>query len=213
MLPPDGELVTWLQAGDDDAFALVVDAWSSGMLRLAGTFVSNSESAGDVLQETWLAVIRSIGTFEGRSSLKTWVYRILVNTAKRYAAREGRVLPWSSLSDQEAQDSTVDPMRFQGPDDPHPGHWRAVPAPWPGLSPEGEVLAGEISSEVAAALGQLPDRQRIVITLRDVEGLTTDEVGAILNISEGYQRVLLHRARAFVRSKLERYFATAGDKR
>jgi RNA polymerase sigma-70 factor (ECF subfamily) len=207
-LPPDEVLVARLRDGDEDAFALLLDAWSTGMVRLARSFVSTEDSAAEVVQETWLAVVTGIGAFERRSSLRTWVYRILVNTAKRRGLREGRTIPWSSLPTGEDEGPTVDPTRFGGPGDPYPGHWLKFPAPWP--SPEQEALAGEIRAQVADALARLPDRQRVVITLRDVEGYDADEVCSILEISAANQRVLLHRARAFVRGRLEEYFAAAG---
>lgn len=210
-LPSDVVLVARLRERDDHAFALMLDAWSTGMLRLARSFVATKESAADVVQETWLAVIRSIDRFEGRSSLKTWVYRILVNAAKQRCAKEGRTLPLSSLSAREDSGPTVDPDRFRGPDDPYPGDWRVYPKPWSMPSPEQAMLAGEFRAEMAAALARLPDRQRIVITLRDIEGHSTDEVCEILEITPVYQRVLLHRARAFVRGKLEEYFSASGD--
>lgn len=206
-LPPDDVLVARLRDRDEAAFALMLDAWSSGMLRLARSFVSTSDSAAEVVQETWLAVIEGINGFQGRSSLRTWVYRILVNTAKRRGAREKPTVPWSSLlPTEEDKGPTVEPSRFADAGDPHPGHWRAFPAQWP--SPEQEALATEIRAQVAAALAELPTRQRVVITLRDVEGYESDEASSILGISAANQRVLLHRARAYVRGRLEEYFAT-----
>jgi RNA polymerase sigma-70 factor (ECF subfamily) len=138
------------------------------------------------------------------------VYRILVNTAKRRGGRESRTVPWSSLlpTDDDAG-PTVDPTRFGGPGDPYPGHWRSFPAPWP--SPEQQALAGEVREQVADALAELPERQRVVITLRDVEGYSSDDVSAILEITAANQRVLLHRARAFVRYKLEEYYSAVGQ--
>jgi RNA polymerase sigma-70 factor, ECF subfamily len=183
---------------------MIVDAWSDAMVRLARDFVSTGDSAVEVVQETWLAVIQGIERFEGRSSLKTWVYRILVNTAKRRGQRESRSVPWSSLLTAEDEGPTVDPARFRGPGEPYEGHWWEFPAAWP--SPEQQALAGEVRVQVAAALAQLPSRQRIVITLRDVEGYSSEEVSSILEISAANQRVLLHRARAFVRGELEKYF-------
>jgi RNA polymerase sigma-70 factor, ECF subfamily len=205
-LPPDAVLVTRLRDGDEAAFVLVLDAWSDGLIRLARSFVSTHDSAAEVVQETWLAVIQGIATFEGRSSLKTWVFRIMVNIAKRRAVRESRTVPWSSLREAADEGPTVDPTRFQGPGEPYEGHWREFPAPWP--SPESAALADEIRSRMSAALAQLPERQRVVIVLRDVEGYTSDEVCLILDITAANQRVLLHRARAFVRAQLEAYFAT-----
>ncbi|MGH3927443.1 MAG: RNA polymerase sigma factor [Pseudonocardiaceae bacterium] len=209
-VPSDEVLVQRLRCRDEAAFALVVDTWSSGMSRLARSFVSTNDSAAEVVQDTWLAVIEGIGKFEGRSSLKTWVYRILVNTAKRRGGREDHTVPWSSMwptADDEGP--TVDPSRFGGPGDRFPGHWREFPAPWP--SPEQQTLAGEVRAQVAAAVAQLPHRQQVVITLRDVEGYGSDEVCSILEISAANQRVLLHRARAFVRGRLEEYFAAVGE--
>ena len=161
-LPADTELVARLRAREDDAFALVLDAWSGGMARVARSIVSTHASADEVVQDAWLAVIQGVATFEGRSSLKTWVYRILVNTAKRRGGREARTVPWSSLlPTPEDHGPTVDPARFGGPGDPYPGHWREFPAPWP--SPEQQALAGEIRAQVGTALAQLPERQRVVI--------------------------------------------------
>jgi RNA polymerase sigma-70 factor (ECF subfamily) len=205
-LPSDAELVARLRGRDEAAFALVLDAWSGGMTRVARSIVSTHASADEVVQDAWLAVVQAIGTFEARSSLKTWVYRILVNTARRRAMREGRHVSWS-LVPGEDDTPTVDPARFGGPGDRFPGHWLAFPAPWP--SPEQNMLAGEVQAQVEAALAALPERQRVVITLRDVEGYSSDEVCSILDISAANQRVLLHRARAFVRGRLEEYFVAS----
>jgi RNA polymerase sigma-70 factor (ECF subfamily) len=205
-LPTDVELVDRLRNRDEEAFALVLDAWSGGMARVARSIVSTHASADEVVQDAWLAVVQGIGRFEGRSSLKTWVYRILLNTAKRRAVREGRHVSWSPVAGED-DTPTVDPARFRGPGDRYPGHWLAFPAPWP--SPEQDMLAGEVQAQVEAALAELPDRQRVVITLRDVEGYGADEVCSILEVSAANQRVLLHRARAFVRGKLEEYFVAS----
>jgi RNA polymerase sigma-70 factor, ECF subfamily len=203
-LPCDAELVARLRDQESAAFALMLDAWSGGMVRVARSIVSSPASADEVVQDTWLAVVQSLGSFEARSSLKTWVYRILVNTAKRRAMREGRHVTWGLVPGDD-DGPTVDPARFGGPDDQFPGHWLAFPAPWP--SPEENTLAGEVREQLKAAVADLPERQRVVITLRDVEGYSSDEVCSILEISAANQRVLLHRARAFVRGKLEEYFA------
>lgn len=205
-LPPDADLVARLRDKDEAAFALVLEAWSGGMRRVARSIVSTNASAEEVVQDAWLAVIRAIETFEARSSLKTWVYRILVNTAKRRSIREGRQVAWSPVPGED-DTPTVDPRRFGGPGDRFPGHWLEFPMPWP--SPEQDTLAGEVHAQVKAALAELPERQRIVITLRDVEGYGSDEVSSILQISAANQRVLLHRARAFVRARLEEYFVAA----
>jgi RNA polymerase sigma-70 factor (ECF subfamily) len=204
-MPADAELVGLLRARDEAAFALVLDAWSPGLLRLARSFVSTPDSAAECVQDAWLAVIEGIDRFEGRAALRTWVYRILVNTAKRRGVREGRSVPWSSLGPEDGP--TVDPARFQGPDEPFPGHWRELPVPWP--TPEDATLAAETRALVGAAVAGLPERQRVVLTLRDVQGYAADEVCSILEITPTYQRVLLHRARAHVRGRLESYHARA----
>ncbi|WP_238992984.1 RNA polymerase sigma factor [Jiangella aurantiaca] len=210
-LPPDDVLTGLLLAGDETAFAQVVDAWSPGMRRLARVYVSTEDSAAEVVQEAWLAVVRGIGTFAGRSSLRTWVYRIVANTARRRGGREARTVPASSLGPAgEVGDGggpTVDPARFLGPGHELSGHWRRPPVPWPG--PEEALLAAEVRAEVAAALAELPARQRVVVTLRDVHGYDAAEVCSILEVSAANQRVLLHRARASVRLRLERYFDRA----
>jgi RNA polymerase sigma-70 factor (ECF subfamily) len=204
-LPADAELVARLRARDEAAFALVLDVWSPGMLRLARSFVSTPDSAAECVQDTWLAVIEGIDRFEGRATLRTWVYRILVNTAKRRGSRDGRSVPWSSVADESGP--TVDPSRFRGPGEPWAGHWREFPARWP--EPEDATLAAEVRAEVAKAVAELPERQRVVLTLRDVQGYDPDEASSILGITPGYQRVLLHRARAHVRARIEAYHARA----
>ena len=208
-LPPDEELVARLRDRDENAFKLLVDAWSGQMFHVALLFVGGSHSASDVMQDTWLEIFRGVHAFEGRSALKTWVFRILVNTAKRRAMREGQTIPWSNHPAFEDSGPTVDPSRFIGPGHPETGHWRILPAPWPLPSPEHTTLTHEIRAEVAAALADLPHRQRVVVTLRDVEGYPADEVCAILEISPANQRVLLHRGRAFVRARLEKYFSAS----
>lgn len=160
------------------------------------------------MQDAWLAVIKRPDRFAGRSSLKTRVYQILVNTAKNRGVRESRTVSRTSLSAApEEIGPTVDPSRFQGRADRYPGRWREPPPTWP--SAESQVAAAEVRSQVEAALRQLPFRQRAVITLRDVEGYGAEEVCAVLGISAGNQRPLLNRARAAVRARLEEYFAGA----
>jgi len=209
-LPPDEALVAGLRAGDEPTFARVVDAWSAGMLRAARGYVTGAEAAQDVVQDTWLAVIRGIDRFEARSSLRTWVYRILVNVAKTRGVRDSRTVPLSALAPTDSDHGpTVDPARFRGPDDPYPGHWKVFPAPWPSAGSDvlSDVLSREALAAIQHAVAALPARQRIVITLRDVEGYDSEEVCALLEISAANQRVLLHRARAAVRLRLEDYFA------
>jgi len=212
-IPPDDELVARLRGRDESAFALLVDAWSPGMIRVARSIVSTDASAAEVVQDAWLAVVSGIGGFEGRSAVRTWVYRIVVNTAIRRSRRESRTVPVSSLpaGGVEAEDAgpTVDPARFRRAGEPWAGHWREFPAAWP--SPERAALDAEVRRTVACAIDRLPERQRLVISLRDVDGCTAEEVCAIMDVSGANQRVLLHRARAFVRAELEAYFATVHD--
>jgi RNA polymerase sigma factor (sigma-70 family) len=216
-LPDDAVVVARIRAGDEAMFARLLDLWSGGMLRVARGYVSTEESAEDVVQDTWLAVIRGIDRFEGRSSLRTWVHRILANLAKTRGVRERRSVPWSALDAGHDGGYDGEPAvaasRFQGPGEAYPGHWRELPASWPRWgsgSPEHEVLAGEVREHLERALADLPERQRVVITLRDVDGCSSDEVCSALSISPANQRVLLHRARAAVRERLERYFGFGG---
>jgi RNA polymerase sigma-70 factor (ECF subfamily) len=205
-LPSDAVLVAGLRAGDDTCFALVLDAWSPGMLRVARAFVSTPDSAAEVVQDAWLGVVEGIDGFAGRSSLRTWVYRILVNKAKRRGGRESRVVPWSSVAPDAGP--TVDPAMFQGVGEPYPGHWRQFPTPWP--TPEQHALADETRACLGAAVERLPARQREVLVLRDVAGYDAAEVCTMLEITAANQRVLLHRARASVRGELARYL-TGGE--
>jgi RNA polymerase sigma-70 factor (ECF subfamily) len=203
-LPPDGVLVAALRAGDDAAFASVLDAWSSSMLRLARSFVSTHASAEEVVQDTWLAVLKGLHGFEGRSAFRTWVYRILVSTAKKRGVRERRSVPWSSVT-SDGDGPTVDPSRFRGPGEAYPGGWREFPAMW--ASPEEFTLTVEIHTVLAGILDELPARQRAVLSLRDVEDHSAQEVCELLGITAANQRVLLHRARAAVRERLAGYLA------
>jgi RNA polymerase sigma-70 factor (ECF subfamily) len=202
----DAVLVARLRAGDESAFVQVVDAWSPMMLRVARTFVSTDASAQEIVQEAWLGVVRGLDRFEGRSSMRTWVFRILTNIGKTRGVREARTVPLSALS-PDSTTPTVDPSRFRGPDDEWSNGWTPVgsPQPW-SPSPEDEALAGEIRGQVATALQELPERQRTVVSLRDVHGMSADEVCDALDISAANQRVLLHRGRARLRETLEDYY-------
>jgi RNA polymerase sigma-70 factor, ECF subfamily len=202
-LPSDEDMLRRLRKRDEAAFTMLLDAWTPGMLRVTRSLVSTDASAMEVVQDTWLAVVRGIDGFQGRSALRTWVYRILVNTAKRRGQQEARIVPWEATTD-DLETPTVDPARFQGATGPYPGHWREFPSPWP--TPEDAALSGEVREVVTAAVSRLPIRQRTVITLRDVDGCTSEEVCEILDITLGHQRVLLHRARASVRAALEAYY-------
>jgi RNA polymerase sigma-70 factor (ECF subfamily) len=200
----EANLVAGLRARDEHAFMMLVDLYSASLLRLAQMFVRDRATAEEVVQETWLGVLRGIDRFEGRSSLKTWLYRILTNTAKTRGVRESRSLPFSALGGDE-EGPTVDPDRFQGPEGRHPGHWSAFPASWDTAAPEERLLGHETQDVIRRAIEALPESQRIVISLRDVEGWSSEEVRNVLDLSETNQRVLLHRARAKVRRALEEY--------
>jgi RNA polymerase sigma-70 factor, ECF subfamily len=201
MALPDAEVVAALKRGDESVFADLVDAYSPGLMRMALMFVRDRAVAEDVVQETWLGVLRGIDRFEGRSSLKTWIFRILMNTAKTRGQREARSIPFSAaVSDDEP---SVDPDRFLGPDHRYPGGWMLGPSEW--QTPEEELLQGETREAILHAIDQLPEAQRAVITLRDVEGFPPEEVSEALGITDGNQRVLLHRARSKVRGAIEEY--------
>jgi RNA polymerase sigma-70 factor (ECF subfamily) len=212
--PEDGELVARLRQGDEAAFARIVTSWSPMMLRVARGHVSTDASCEEIVQETWMAVIRGLDRFEGRSSLRTWVFRILTNLAKTRGVREARSVPMSSMSPFAPADEagpTVDPDRFRPADDQYPHNWTPVGAPvqWqPG--PEQAAVAGETRRLLGTALQDLPERQRAVVTLRDVHGLSSDEVCAALDLSAANQRVLLHRGRARLRAVLEEYYRATG---
>jgi RNA polymerase sigma-70 factor (ECF subfamily) len=199
----DAELVAALRAGDEDTFRELVRGWNASMLRVAQIFVPSRAVAEDVVGETWLRVLGALDRFEGRSSLKTWVFRILVNTAKTRAQREGRSLPFSALHEPgRVPEASVDPDRFLPEDHAlHPGGWASPPRELP----EERLLAAETRERIASAIEALPPSQRAVISLRDVEGWTAEEVRNALDVSEVNQRVLLHRARSKVRRALEEY--------
>ena len=198
----DHELVQRLREGDESAFAELIDLYGATMVRVAQMYVKDGASAEEVVQETWLAVLTGIDRFEERSSLKTWLFRILTNRAKTRGERDGRSIPFSSLAGAGEEDEpSVDPDRFLGPDTPEPGAWAAPPRAWP----QDRVLQKETLDVIKMAIQQLPDGQREVIRLRDVEGWSPMEVTDALDITDGNQRVLLHRARSKVRAALESY--------
>jgi RNA polymerase sigma-70 factor, ECF subfamily len=199
----DRRLVDALRAGDEQTFARLVQDYSPGMLRVARMFVSSRAIAEDVVQDAWIGVLNGIQRFEGRSSLKTWIYRILTNTAKTRAAREGRSIPFSALAAAD-EEGGVDPDRFLGEDSRFPGHWAAPPRRWD-VQPEGRLLAAETLALIEREIEKLPPNQAIVVTMRDVEGFDAEDVRNALEISETNQRVLLHRARSRLRRALEEY--------
>jgi RNA polymerase sigma-70 factor (ECF subfamily) len=199
----DAEVVRALRDGDERTFAEVVRMYNASLLRVAQLYAPSRSVAEEAVADTWLAVLNGIDRFEGRSSLKTWIFRILVNTAKTRAQREGRSIPFSALApeDGEPYEPSVERERFT-----RAGFWASPPHEWP----EERLLSAEARAVVEDAIASLPDTQRTVITLRDVEGWDSDEVRNVLELSETNQRVLLHRARAKVRRAIEQYFAEAG---
>lgn len=172
------------------------------MLRVAQMFVSTRGDAEEVVADAWVGVLRGIGRFEGRSSLKTWLYRIVANTAKTRGVREARSVPFSALALEGEGEPAVDPDRFVGSGERFPGHWGAPPQAW---APESVLLEAEALGVVGRAIEELPPVQRAVITMRDVQGFSAEEVRNALELSETNQRVLLHRARSKVRTALEEY--------
>jgi len=198
----DARQVADLLVGDEAAFIALVRREHASMVRFAEQFVSSRASAEDVAQEAWAAVLAGLPRFEGRSSLRSWIFGIVANRAKSRGVREGRCVPLSALADEDEEDS-VDPDRFFGPGSPQTGRWMRPPERWPeNLLEQAETLA-----VVREAIERLAGMRRQVITLRDVEGWSAKETCALLGITEENQRVLLHRARSRVRTDLERHFS------
>lgn len=205
---PDAPLLARLHAGDEAAFALLVDRYAASMLRVARLHVPSRAVAEEVVQETWLGVLRGLPAFEERSSLRTWIFRILTNRARTRGEREHRSVPFAALAAAEVGGDfrAVDPDRFLPADDEEwPHHWAVPPRRWD-ESPERHLAARETEAMVRAAILELPPTQQLVITMRDVEGWDAPDVCDALDISAGNQRVLLHRARSCVRRALAHYF-------
>jgi RNA polymerase sigma-70 factor, ECF subfamily len=201
----EADLLAGLRAADTAAFAGMVDGWSPVMLRVARRYVRDRQAAEDVVQEAWLGVLAGLARFEGRSSVRGWAFAILINRAKSRRDRDARVLPSAVLTGTEPPGPTVDPARFHGPDCDHAGHWTSAGAPRPWGEPERTLLDREVTQLVEQALNGVPERQRLVLEMRDVEGMSAEETCAALHLSPENQRVLLHRGRAAVRSALESY--------
>ena len=201
------QLVEALRRGDEAAFEALIEQYHTSLVNLAMLYVPNRSVAEEVAQETWLGVLQGINRFEARSSLKTWIFRILTNSAKTRGQRESRSVPFSSLVDAETEsfEPAVDPARFLPADHPDwPHHWATAPRSW-SETPEERLLSGETRRCIREAIAALPPHQREIITLRDVDGWSSEEVCNVLGITETNQRVLLHRARSKVRRALAEY--------
>src|SRR5215469_3405613 len=200
-------LIEQLRNGDEAAFVSLVDRYHALMMRLAMVYVSAWAVAEEVVQEAWVGILESLNRVEGRSSLKTWMFRILTNCAITRAQREGRSIPFSSLPDYatDLAEPAVDPNRCFPADHQWSGHWASFPSNWQDL-PEERLLSRETRACLEKAIEALPPSQRQIIILRDIEGWTSEETCRLFGISEGNQRVLLHRARSKVRGALEKYF-------
>jgi RNA polymerase sigma-70 factor (ECF subfamily) len=201
-------LVEALRHGDEAAFTTLLDRYQSSLVRLAMMYVPNRQAAEDAVQDTWMGVVQGIDHFEGRSSLRTWLFRILLNRAKAKGVAERRQVPVSSLDEAADHGDAVDPSRFFEQSSRWAGHWSAPPQSWDGI-PEDRLLGNEVRALVEKVVAGLPQAQREVITLRDIRGLSAGEVCAVLDLSEANQRVLLHRARTKVRARLEAYLTPA----
>jgi RNA polymerase sigma-70 factor, ECF subfamily len=205
--PDERELIEALRRGDEAAFAKLVDELSPALLRLALAHVPSRAVAEEVVGDTWLGVIRGIDRFEGRSSLRTWIFQILLNNARTRGKRERRTLPFSFFTrrgEEGRNEPAVDPSRFRGRGGEEPGSWARPPVEW--QAPEARIESDETREVLLKAIAELPPRQRDVITLRDVLGYSSEEARNILDVSETNQRVLLHRARSKVRAALEKHF-------
>jgi len=206
-LTDDMALVRLLRSGDEAAFMMLVDRLQPSMLRVARMYVSTAAVAEEVVQETWLGVLKGLDSFQGRSSLRTWIFRILTNIAKTRGQREGRSIPFASLAGDDLDAPAVDPHRFDAPDTSRRGAWSTLPDDWTGI-PEDRLLGRETLAVIGKAIEGLPPMQAEVIRLRDALGWTSEEVRNALDLTETNQRVLLHRARAHVRSALEAYLSS-----
>jgi RNA polymerase sigma-70 factor (ECF subfamily) len=201
----DAALLAALRAGDEHAFERLVDLHHAALVRVARQYVSSDEIAEDVAQEAWLGLLRGLDTFEGRSSLRTYLFRIVMNLARTRGVREARSAPFSSLVRDE-DGAAVDPERFVRAPTAGAGHWLSPIRPW-SLSAEQLALNAELAEKIGEAIERLPEAQRRVVTLRDVEGFDAAEVCDLLGLSEGNQRVLLHRARSKLRQALAEEYA------
>jgi RNA polymerase sigma-70 factor, ECF subfamily len=201
----DAALVAALRRGDEAAFVAVVTKHQASLKRIARRYVSSEAVADEVVQETWLAVVKGFDRFEGRSSLKTWIFHILANVAKTRGERERRSLPFTAVARAHEGDDepSVDADRFRPEGDAWPGHWAVPPCPWE--DPERRLGSLEARALLREAIDDLPPVQQAVLALRDVEGVPAEEVCGLLDLTAVNQRVILHRARSRLRSTFERY--------
>jgi len=199
----DEQIVAALRAGDERTFRELFARSYPMMKRVARGYVASDAVAEEIVQDTWMAIITGIERFEGRSALGTWMFSILTNQAKTHCARERRALPFASVAPTDVEEPAVDPGRFQKDDEAWPGHWATPPRPW--QKPERRLLSLEARDQLKEALAGLPERQRAIVVLRDVEGLSAEEVCELLELSQENQRVLLHRGRSRLRAFLEEY--------
>ena len=199
----DEQTVAALRAGDERAFRELFARTYPMMKRVARGFVASDAVAEEIVQDTWLAIVTGIDRFEGRSALGTWIFSILTNQAKTHSARERRALPLTCVGPRDAEEPVVDPDRFQKDDEAWPGHWATPPRPW--QTPERRLLSLETREHLKDALAELPERQRLIVGLRDIDGHSAEEVCDLLGLSQENQRVLLHRGRSRLRAVLEEY--------
>jgi RNA polymerase sigma-70 factor (ECF subfamily) len=202
----DAALLAALRSGDERAFGRLVERYQPSLVRVARQYVPTQEIAEDVAQEAWLGLLRGLDSFEGRSSLRTYLFRIVMNLARTRGVREARTAPFSSLGRDDEDGPSVDPERFVRAPAAGAGHWLSPVRPWT-LSAEQLTLNAELGARIAEAIERLPDTQRRVVTLRDVEGFDSQEVCDLLGLSEGNQRVLLHRGRTKLREVLAEEYA------
>jgi RNA polymerase sigma-70 factor (ECF subfamily) len=200
-------LLSALRAGDEAVFTELVRTQTPSLIRLARLNLGDLAAAEEVVQETWVGFLDSLERFEGRASVRTWLYRILLNKARTRQSKDARTVPFSSIEDEGLPyEPSVDPGRFRGGDDQWPGHWVSAPPSWSDI-PEDRFLASETFRVVDEALRGLPPAQRELVTLRDIDGWSSTEVCNVLGLSETNQRVLLHRGRSRVREALERHLS------
>ena len=208
-LSADDATIERLLAGDEATFIMLVEQNQPSMLRIAQMYVASRAVAEEVVQEAWIGILKGLSTFEGRSSLRTWMYKIVTNVAKTRGVREGRSLPFSALAGEH--DDPIDPSWFQGPDDPFPGGWKTFPDDWRGI-PEDRLLGRETLDHISRALDGMPAMQAEVVRLRDVQGWSSGDVCNALDLTETNQRVLLHRGRSRIRRELDAYLSEGRDR-